>query len=56
MTTLKWMRVPGDVLFGIGAVILAYFVLGLVTGHSYDLGRSYEDDFAEVGERAHAGD
>jgi nitric oxide reductase subunit B len=56
MTTLKWMRVPGDILFGIGAVILAYFVLGLVTGHSYDLGRSYEDDFAEVGARAHASD
>jgi hypothetical protein len=33
--TALWMRVPGDVLFGLGAGALAYFVLGLVTGHSY---------------------
>ncbi len=35
MSTLRWMRVPGDILFSIGAVVLAWFVLGLLTGHSY---------------------
>jgi nitric oxide reductase subunit B len=36
MQTLRWMRVPGDVLFSIGAVILGLFVIGLITGHSYE--------------------
>ncbi len=36
MNTLRWMRVPGDSLFAIGALVLGWFVLGLVTGHSYD--------------------
>jgi nitric oxide reductase subunit B len=35
MQTLRWMRVPGDVLFTIGAALLGWFVLGLLTGHSY---------------------
>jgi len=35
MQTLRWMRVPGDVVFSIGAALLAWFVLGLLTGHSY---------------------
>jgi nitric oxide reductase subunit B len=35
MQTLRWMRVPGDILFSIGAAILGWFVLGLLTGHSY---------------------
>jgi nitric oxide reductase subunit B len=30
MTTLKWMRVPGDIVFGIGLVVLAAVVLGLL--------------------------
>ena len=38
MNTLRWMRVPGDILFSIGAVVLAWFVLGLLTGHSYEQG------------------
>ena len=36
MQTLRWMRVPGDILFAIGAALFAWFVLGLLTGHSYD--------------------
>ncbi len=36
MNTLRWMRVPGDILFSIGAVLFAWFILGLLTGHSYD--------------------
>jgi nitric oxide reductase subunit B len=35
MQTLRWLRVPGDILFAIGAVLFAWFVLGLLTGHSY---------------------
>lgn len=36
MTTLKWMRIPGDTIFAVGALSLGWFVLGLLTGHSYD--------------------
>jgi hypothetical protein len=32
MNTLRWMRVPGDILFAVGAVLFAWFVLGLVHG------------------------
>ena len=35
MNTLRWMRVPGDILFAVGAALFAWFVFGLVTGHSY---------------------
>jgi nitric oxide reductase subunit B len=41
MQTLRWMRVPGDILFALGAAILAWFVLGLLTGHSF---RKEKDD------------
>ena len=33
---LRWLRMIGDTVFAIGAVGLGWFVLGLVTGHSYD--------------------
>lgn len=36
MQTLRWMRVPGDVLFAVGAALLGWFVLGLLTGHSFE--------------------
>jgi nitric oxide reductase subunit B len=32
---LRWMRVPGDILFALGAALMGWFVLGLLTGHSY---------------------
>ena len=35
MQTLRWMRVPGDVLFAVGFVILGWFIIGLLTGRSY---------------------
>ena len=44
MQTLRWMRVPGDIVFSIGAAAFAWFVLGLLTGHSYDKGRSIDLD------------
>jgi nitric oxide reductase subunit B len=34
MNTLRWLRVPGDTIFAIGAVLLGWFVLGLSTGWS----------------------
>ena len=36
MNHLRWMRMIGDSIFAIGALVLGWFVLGLVTGHSYD--------------------
>ena len=36
MNHLRWSRMFGDSLFAIGALVLGWFVLGLVTGHSYD--------------------
>ncbi|QDT32488.1 nitric-oxide reductase large subunit [Thalassoglobus polymorphus] len=35
MQTLRWMRVPGDTIFFLGAVALVLFVAGLRTGHSF---------------------
>jgi nitric oxide reductase subunit B len=35
MQTLRWMRVPGDTVFFLGAVALVVFVAGLKTGHSF---------------------
>lgn len=34
MNLLRWMRVPGDSLFAVGALILAWLVFGLWTGGS----------------------
>ena len=36
LTRLRWMRMFGDTLFAFGALVLGWFVLGLVTGHSFD--------------------
>jgi len=32
--TLRWMRVPGDTLFALGAIALVLFVFGLRVGYS----------------------
>ncbi|HSP78763.1 MAG TPA: cbb3-type cytochrome c oxidase subunit I, partial [Myxococcaceae bacterium] len=34
MNTLRWLRVPGDTLFALGAGLLAWFIVGLGTGWS----------------------
>ncbi len=34
MDTLRWLRVIGDTIFAVGALLLAWFVLGLKTGWS----------------------
>ncbi|MCB0117377.1 MAG: hypothetical protein KDD84_24925, partial [Caldilineaceae bacterium] len=41
MQFLRWMRVPGDTVFFLGAVGLVIFIAGLKTGHSF---RSEEPD------------
>ncbi len=36
MDQLRWLRMIGDSIFALGALVLGWFILGLVTGHSYD--------------------
>lgn len=40
MQTLRWLRVPGDTIFALGAIALVLFVAGLKTGHSIQNGGS----------------
>jgi nitric oxide reductase subunit B len=41
MQTLRWLRMPGDTLFAIGAIAFVVFVFGLGLGYSLkDKGRS----------------
>lgn len=35
LQNLRWMRVPGDTIFFLGALALVVFVVGLKTGHSF---------------------
>jgi nitric oxide reductase large subunit len=42
MNDLRWMRAVGDTTFALGALILGYFILGLITGHSYTKGEPAE--------------
>ena len=43
LTRLRWMRMFGDTLFAFGALVLGWFVLGLVTGHSFDKSATLEE-------------
>ena len=36
MNNLRWLRVIGDTIFAIGAIVLGWFVLGLKTGWSLE--------------------
>ncbi|MHB1702130.1 MAG: nitric-oxide reductase large subunit [Acidobacteriaceae bacterium] len=54
MNSLRWMRVPGDIMFAAGAAFFAWFVLGLITGHS--LGDGSAATAAEDRELTMAGD
>ena len=36
MQTLRWLRVPGDTLFAIGAIAFVLFVFGLGLGYSIE--------------------
>jgi nitric oxide reductase subunit B len=55
MNTLRWLRVIGDTIFAAGALGLGWFVLGLLTGHSFDPHgevREGESDVHPVPEKA----
>jgi nitric oxide reductase subunit B len=59
LTKLRWMRMFGDTIFAFGAVVLGWFVLGLITGHSFDQGSKVlrEGEYApHEPELAHHGD
>ena len=34
LTVIRWLRLPGDTLFAVGAVSIGVFMIGLLTGHS----------------------
>jgi len=36
LNRLRWLRMIGDTIFAFGALVLGWFVLGLITGHSFD--------------------
>jgi nitric oxide reductase subunit B len=44
MQNLRWMRIPGDTIFFLGAVALVWFIAGLKTGHSI---RAHRDQSIE---------
>jgi nitric oxide reductase subunit B len=48
MNTLRWLRVPGDTIFAIGALVLGWFVLGLQTGWSLEKTGRVEEGSTEV--------
>jgi nitric oxide reductase subunit B len=61
MQNLRWMRAIGDSIFGVGGLVLALFVFGLITGHSHTKRERVEASAPEVGlpagpVAAHAGD
>jgi len=40
---LRWFRAIGDTVFAIGAIMLAWFLLGLITGRSYEVAASSQE-------------
>jgi nitric oxide reductase subunit B len=58
MNHLRWLRMLGDTLFAVGALVLGWFVLGLITGHSFDRSAVLEQGeyVARELELTHAGD
>jgi nitric oxide reductase subunit B len=36
MSASRWMRIPGDTVFAVGALVLGWFALGLRTGWSLE--------------------
>lgn len=54
MSTLRWLRVPGDTLFAIGALLLGWFVFNLFTGRSFDKPSTIEESDAATRTRLDA--
>jgi nitric oxide reductase subunit B len=51
MDRLRWLRLVGDSVFAIGALVLGWFVLGLGTGRSYDRHARVDEGEPDVEER-----
>ena len=43
MANLRWLRAIGDTIFALGALLLAWFMIGLLTGRSYDVTSKTEE-------------
>ena len=50
MQYLRWLRAIGDTIFAAGALMLAWFMVGLLTGRSYELAGATETAPDAVGE------
>jgi len=50
MQYLRWLRAIGDTIFAVGALMLAWFMVGLLTGRSYEIAGSTETAPNGVGE------
>ncbi len=48
MQTLRWMRVIGDTIFAVGALVLVYFVFGLSAGYSVLRGEVWSRDARQI--------
>ncbi|MBT9333089.1 nitric-oxide reductase large subunit [Paracidobacterium acidisoli] len=55
MNHLRWMRVPGDTIFALGMFAFCWFLLGLLTGHSYDDSASVQEGSWELVEAGSPG-
>ena len=47
MQNLRWFRAIGDTIFAIGALMLAWFVVGLLTGWSYEYASSRDERMSD---------
>ncbi|MFO0589088.1 MAG: nitric-oxide reductase large subunit [Polyangiaceae bacterium] len=58
MSTLRWLRGPGDVVFAVGVLAIAYFVLGVMFGYTTEgkkpSGRTLEEPESDRGAEAPA--
>jgi nitric oxide reductase subunit B len=52
LNDLRWLRVPGDTIFALGALVLGWFILGLATGWSFERGRHVDPGSTEEQEAA----
>jgi nitric oxide reductase subunit B len=48
MNVIRWLRVPGDTVFAVGALVLGWFVLGLRTGWSLERRGTVAEGSTEV--------
>ena len=49
MQNLRWFRAIGDSIFAIGALMLAWFIIGLVSGKSYEVAARTKESETSTG-------